>query len=223
MWTPENRPKYDRSKLRYPRRAGPRRARRGSRGTARSRSARRRLPPHRGWTRPPGRRGVPAATVLPSAPRAPAGGARARALPGCGASGRRRRGRSRAKRRRPGFAAGCPARRTARPRSTTCRRRPARRAPDPRTWRARGQCLFRPGPAAVGAGMASRFCDPEPPREPLPRVLGLGRPVPGHGQPPSHSFSLDQRRRVCWPLTAMASALRCPTSTTSRLPRVTPV
>ena len=39
----------------------------------------------------------------------------------------------------------------------------------------------------------------------------------------SHSFSFDQRRRVCWPRTAMDSAFFCPTSTTSRLPRVTAV
>jgi len=37
------------------------------------------------------------------------------------------------------------------------------------------------------------------------------------------SFSFDQRRWVCEPFTAMASALRVPTSTTRRLPRVTPV
>ena len=41
------------------------------------------------------------------------------------------------------------------------------------------------------------------------------------GQLWSHSLSFDQRR-VCWPRTAMASALRWPTSTTSRLLRVTP-
>ena len=39
----------------------------------------------------------------------------------------------------------------------------------------------------------------------------------------SHSFSFDQRRRVCWPRTAIDSAFRWPTSTTSRLPRVTAV
>ncbi len=39
----------------------------------------------------------------------------------------------------------------------------------------------------------------------------------------SHSRSLDQRRRLLPFLTAIASALRWPTSTTSRLPRVTPV
>src|SRR3954453_5398278 len=39
----------------------------------------------------------------------------------------------------------------------------------------------------------------------------------------SHSFSFDQRRRVCWPRTAIDNALRWPTSTTSRLPRVTAV
>jgi hypothetical protein len=50
-----------------------------------------------------------------------------------------------------------------------------------------------------------------PPEVPTPK-LGV-----------SHSRSFDQRR--CEPafLTAMASALRCPTRTTRRLPRVTPV
>ena len=43
------------------------------------------------------------------------------------------------------------------------------------------------------------------------------------GLPTSDSRSLDQRLRPLAFLTAMASALRCPTSTTSRLPRVTPV
>ena len=50
--------------------------------------------------------------------------------------------------------------------------------------------------------------------------------MPGHAicaGPASHSRSFDQRRRAPWFLTAMASALRWPTSTTSRLPRVTPV
>ena len=40
---------------------------------------------------------------------------------------------------------------------------------------------------------------------------------------PSHSPSLDQRRRALPFFTAIASARRWPTSTTSRLPRVTPV
>jgi SMP-30/Gluconolactonase/LRE-like region len=39
----------------------------------------------------------------------------------------------------------------------------------------------------------------------------------------SHSRSFDHRLRVCAPLTAIASAFRCPTSTTKRFPRVTPV
>lgn len=39
----------------------------------------------------------------------------------------------------------------------------------------------------------------------------------------SHSRSLDHRRRPLPFRTAMASARRCPTSTTSRLPLVTPV
>ncbi len=38
----------------------------------------------------------------------------------------------------------------------------------------------------------------------------------------SHSRSFDHRRRTRSPLTAIVSALRCPTSTTSCLPRVTP-
>ena len=37
------------------------------------------------------------------------------------------------------------------------------------------------------------------------------------------TLNFDQRLRVRAPLTAIASALRCPTSTTRRLPRVTPV
>jgi hypothetical protein len=39
----------------------------------------------------------------------------------------------------------------------------------------------------------------------------------------SHSLSFDQRLSFCVPLTAIASAFRCPTSTTRRFPRVTPV
>jgi hypothetical protein len=39
----------------------------------------------------------------------------------------------------------------------------------------------------------------------------------------SHSSSFDHRRRPEMFFTAMATALFCPTSTTSRLPRVTPV
>jgi hypothetical protein len=40
---------------------------------------------------------------------------------------------------------------------------------------------------------------------------------------PSHSPNFDQRRRPEVLRTAMATAFFCPTSTTSRLPRVTPV
>jgi hypothetical protein len=39
----------------------------------------------------------------------------------------------------------------------------------------------------------------------------------------SHSFNFDQRRLPDTFLTAIATAFFCPTSTTSRLPRVTPV
>jgi hypothetical protein len=39
----------------------------------------------------------------------------------------------------------------------------------------------------------------------------------------SHSLSFDHRLRARAPLTAIASAFRCPTRTTRRLPRVTPV
>jgi hypothetical protein len=39
----------------------------------------------------------------------------------------------------------------------------------------------------------------------------------------THSRSLDHRRRARPPLIAIASAFRCPTSTTRRLPRVMPV
>ncbi len=41
--------------------------------------------------------------------------------------------------------------------------------------------------------------------------------------PASHSSSFDQRRRPEALRTAMATAFFCPTSTTRRLPRVTPV
>jgi integration host factor subunit alpha len=66
----------------------------------------------------------------------------------------------------------------------------------------------------------------------------LARPLaaaPGHPEHPekghrgwtdqrhNHSASFDQRRSVCLPLTAIASARFCPTSTTRRLPRVMPV
>ena len=49
------------------------------------------------------------------------------------------------------------------------------------------------------------------------------RLVPGLSPPISHSRSFDHRRLARLPLTAIASAFRCPTSTTRRLPRVTPV
>jgi hypothetical protein len=42
-------------------------------------------------------------------------------------------------------------------------------------------------------------------------------------QEDKHSASFDQRRSVCLPLTAIARARFCPTSTTRRLPRVMPV
>jgi hypothetical protein len=44
-----------------------------------------------------------------------------------------------------------------------------------------------------------------------------------HRSAASHSCNFDQRCRVRAPLTAIASAWRWPTSTTRRLPRVTPV
>jgi hypothetical protein len=47
--------------------------------------------------------------------------------------------------------------------------------------------------------------------------------VAGRLGAPSHSMSLDQRRRPETFFTAMAMAFFCPTRTTSRLPRVTPV
>ena len=47
-------------------------------------------------------------------------------------------------------------------------------------------------------------------------VLGVQLPI-------NHSRSFDHRRLARLPLTAMASAFRCPTRTTRRLPRVTPV
>jgi hypothetical protein len=53
---------------------------------------------------------------------------------------------------------------------------------------------------------------------PARRVAGLGD-VPGR----SHSLSFDQRRRPETLRTAMATAFFCPTNTTRRLPRVTPV
>ena len=56
---------------------------------------------------------------------------------------------------------------------------------------------------------------PEERATPLPAL-----PTPGS---PSHSLSFDQRRRPETLRTAMATAFFCPTSTTSRLPRVTPV
>ena len=51
----------------------------------------------------------------------------------------------------------------------------------------------------------------------------FGQFVLGVSLPLSHSPSFDQRFRALAPLIAIASAFRCPTSTTSRLPRVTPV
>ena len=50
--------------------------------------------------------------------------------------------------------------------------------------------------------------------------LSTGRTAPGISLPISHSRSFDHRFRVLAPLTAIASAFRCPTR---RLPRVTPI
>jgi hypothetical protein len=69
-----------------------------------------------------------------------------------------------------------------------------------------------------------------------PRFLPLNYPVwfqlcrladyiaisANHTQTASHSRSFDHRRRARPPLTAIPSAFRCPTSTSNRLPRVTP-
>jgi hypothetical protein len=60
----------------------------------------------------------------------------------------------------------------------------------------------------------------------VPRYNGstavpIGREGDGPGR--SHSCSFDQRRRPETFRTAMATAFFCPTRTTSRLPRVTPV
>ena len=52
-------------------------------------------------------------------------------------------------------------------------------------------------------------------------AMPIGREWDGLGR--SHSCSFDQRRRPETLRTAMATAFFCPTSTTSRLPRVTPV
>src|SRR3954471_7784064 len=71
--------------------------------------------------------------------------------------------------------------------------------------------------------------------EPLPNFWVVQKILCNHGQlamPNSretgglgrnHSLSFDQRRRPETLGTAMATAFFCPTSTTSRLPRVTPV
>ena len=55
------------------------------------------------------------------------------------------------------------------------------------------------------------------------RSLSVCRPVISSFSAPSHSFNFDHRRRPDTLRTAMATAFFCPTSTTSRLPRVTPV
>ncbi len=66
----------------------------------------------------------------------------------------------------------------------------------------------------------------------IARVNGDPRGAPAPARKPdsapsvgraSHSSSFDQRRRPEKLRTAMATAFFCPTSTTSRLPRVTPV
>jgi hypothetical protein len=55
-------------------------------------------------------------------------------------------------------------------------------------------------------------------------ILTLCLEVRGDGiHTTSHSRSFDHRLRARAPLTAIANAFRCPTSTTKRLPRVTPV
>jgi hypothetical protein len=59
-----------------------------------------------------------------------------------------------------------------------------------------------------------------PRTEAIRRLQSTSAPLPQHI---SHSRSFDHRRRTRLPLTAIASALRCPTSTTKRFPRVTPV
>ena len=52
------------------------------------------------------------------------------------------------------------------------------------------------------------------------RLQSNSSPLPHHI---SHSRSFDHRLRARAPFTAMASAFRCPTRTTRRFPRVTPV
>ena len=98
------------------------------------------------------------------------------------------------------------------------------------SWRGRGRA--RRAPCRARGRPRPRPLHPSSPRgeeagRHASRLLTAVRHLPGRAtrlpQPRSHSFSLDQRRRVCWPRTAMAKALRCPTSTMSRLPRVTPV
>ena len=59
-----------------------------------------------------------------------------------------------------------------------------------------------------------------PRTEAIRRLQSTSAPLPQHI---SHSRSFDHRRLVCAPFTAIASAFRCPTRTTKRLPRVTPV
>ena len=54
------------------------------------------------------------------------------------------------------------------------------------------------------------------------RLHGAGCRAESNGAE-SHSFNFDQRRRPDTFFTAMATAFFCPTRTTSRLPRVTPV
>jgi len=66
----------------------------------------------------------------------------------------------------------------------------------------------------TGPGLASKPAQPQPAMPNFREMGGPGR---------SHSASFDHLRRPEAFRTAMATAFFCPTNTTSRLPRVTPV
>ncbi len=73
--------------------------------------------------------------------------------------------------------------------------------------------------AGLPAGLAARSSGRCPISDAIDAPIGRERDWLGR----SHSCSFDQRRRPETLRTAMAMAFFCPTRTTSRLPRVTPV
>jgi hypothetical protein len=84
---------------------------------------------------------------------------------------------------------------------------------------------YRPGRQVCDAAypVSTGSTRPDPRARPARHPGAPARKARAYAAGASHSLSLDQRRPASPPRTAIASARRWPTTTTSRLPRVTPV